>query len=585
MTLDESILKEIRELAYKYALLNAIKHNGKARVGPVVSKIIAEKPEIKIIIKQVIPAIRDVVNEVNKLSIEEQEKIIKKNYPELLEIRPKEEKKELPPLPNAIEGRVITRFAPNPDFTIHLGNARAAYLSYIYAEMYKGEMILRFEDTDPRTKTPFPDSYNKVKEDLRWLGIKWKREYIQSLRLPVYYDAARKLIEIGGAYVDKCDADTFRKLRDQGKACPHRDLDPSIHLEEFDKMIEGYYGEGEAVLRIKTDLNYPDPSIREWVALRIIDTSKTPHPVVGDKYVVWPTYNFAAAIDDHLMGVTHIFRGKEHATNTIKQKFLYSHLGWKYPETIHVGRLSLEGVMLSKSKMRKKITEGYEVYDDLRFGTLSALRRRGIVPETIHEIIKNVGINPVDARISYANLAAINRKIIDPRASRYMMVIDPIEITIYNAPEEHKISIIRHPTTKAREEYLLHGPEIHAYISRRDLHMLVSKKMIRLMDLANVEYKGIDYKDGSIVIETTFMDNDLETARKKGLSIIQWVPKNDYILIEILKPEDDKIISEYGYVERAIERIEHGSIIQFYRYGFVRIEKTVKGIQAIYAHP
>ena len=584
MTLEESRLKEIRDLAYKYALLNAVKHSGKARVGPVVSKIIAEKPEIKTIIKQIIPVIKEVVDEINKLSIEEQEKIIKKNYPELLETRPKEEKKELPPLPNAIEGGVITRFAPNPDFTIHLGNARAAYLSYIYAEMYKGEMILRFEDTDPRTKAPFPDSYNKVKEDLRWLGIKWKREYIQSLRLPIYYDIARKLIEIGGAYVDKCDADTFRKLRDQGKACPHRDLDPSTHLEEFDKMVEGYYGEGEAVLRIKTDLNYPDPSIREWVALRIIDTSKTPHPVVGDKYVVWPTYNFAAAIDDHLMGVTHIFRGKEHATNTIKQKFLYSHLGWKYPETIHVGRLSLEGVMLSKSKMRRKIAEGYEVYDDLRFGTLSALRRRGIVPETIHEIIKSVGINPVDARISYANLAAINRKIIDPKAPRYMLVIEPIEITIYNAPKEHKIGIIRHPTTKVREEYVLHGPEIHVYISHRDLNMLVNKKMIRLMDLANVEYRGVKYKDGTLVVETTFIDNDLETARKKGLSIIQWVPKNDYILIEILKPEDDKIISEYGYVERAIESIEHGSIVQFYRYGFVRIEKTVKGIQAIYAH-
>ncbi len=584
MTLDESKLKEIRELAYKYALLNAIKHDGKARVGPVVSKIIAEKPEIKTIIKQVIPIIKEIVSEVNKLSIEEQEKIIKENYPELLEIRPKEERKELPPLPNAVEGKVITRFAPNPDFTIHLGNARAAYLSYIYAKMYKGEMILRFEDTDPRTKVPFPDSYNKVKEDLKWLGVKWGREYIQSLRLSIYYDIARKLIEIGGAYVDKCAPEVFRKLRDQGRACPHRDLDPSTNLEEFDKMIEGYYDEGEAVLRIKTDLNYPDPSIRDWVALRVIDTSKTPHPVVGDKYVVWPTYNFAAGIDDHLMGVTHIFRGKEHATNTIKQKFLYGHLGWKYPETIHVGRLSLEGVMLSKSKMRKKIAEGYEVYDDLRFGTLSALRRRGIVPETIHEIIKNVGINPVDARISYANLAAINRKIIDPRAPRYMMVVDPIEITVHNVPKEHKISIIRHPTTKIKEEYLLQGPVIHVYISRRDLDILVNKKMIRLMDLANVEYKGINYKDGSIVIETIFIDNDLETARRKELSIIQWVPKNDYILIEVLKPENDKIITEYGYGERAIENIEHGSIIQFYRYGFVRIEKTVKGIQAIYAH-
>ncbi len=584
MVLEELRLKEIKELAYKYALQNAVKHEGKARLGPVVSRIIAEKPEIRSVIKQLIPAIKEVVEEVNKLSLEEQERILREDYPELLEAKPREERKELPPLPNAVMGKVITRFAPNPDFTIHLGNARSAYLSYIYAEMYKGEMILRFEDTDPRTKAPFPDSYEKVKEDLRWLGIKWSREYIQSLRLPIYYDIARKLIEAGGAYVDKCDPETFRKLRDRGKACPHRDLDPSTHLEEFDKMVGGYYGEGEAVLRVKTDLSHPDPSIRDWVALRIIDTSKTPHPVVGDKYVVWPTYNFAAAADDHLMGVTHIFRGKEHATNTIKQKFLYNHLGWKYPETIHFGRLSLEGVMLSKSKMRKKIAEGYEVYDDLRFGTLSALRRRGIVPETIHEIIKRVGLNPVDARISYANLAAINRKIIDPRAPRYMMVVDPVELVINGAPEEHRVGVIRHPTTRVREEYVLHGPEIHVYISRRDLELLINKRMIRLMDIANIEYKTINYRNGSLVIETNYIDNSLETARSKGLPIIQWVPKDSYTVIEILKPEGEIITREYGYVEKAVENIDHGAIIQFYRYGFVRIERTAKGLQAIYAH-
>ena len=584
MTLEESLLKEVREIAYKHALLNALKHRGKAELKPVIAKVIGEKPEIRKHIREIIPVIREVVEEVNKLSIEEQERIVRENWPELLEARPREEEKKLPPLPNAVEGRVVTRFAPNPDYTIHLGNARPAYLSYLYAVMYRGRMILRFEDTDPRTKAPFPDAYNQIKEDLKWLGVKWDEEYIQSLRLPIYYRVVRELIEKGGAYVDRCNAEEFRRLRDSGKPCLHRDLDPSTHLEEFDKMLEGYYGEGEAVVRVKTDLSYPDPSVRDWVAMRIIDTSKTPHPVVGDKYIVWPTYNCACGIDDHLMGITHILRAKEHETNTVKQKFMYDHMGWRYPEAIHFGRLSLEGVMLSKSLMRKKISEGYIVYSDPRFGTLAALRRRGIVPETIHEIIKSVGVNPGDARISYANLAAINRKIIDPRARRYMMVIEPVPLLIENALDEIRVRITRHPTTKESEEIIVYGPSIRVYISSSDLELFRRNKVVRLMELANIEYEGLEMVNGRVYVKTRFIDTSLDTARKHNAPIIQWVLVDSNTSVEIWRPEGEELIVEHGIAEKQLENVSDGEIIQFYRYGFVRVEKTVAGIRAIYGH-
>lgn len=584
MTLEESLLKEIKEIAYKHALLNAYKHGGKASLGPVVSKVVAEKPSVRNIIKELIPVIKSVVEEVNKLSIEEQERIIRSNWPELLEEKRVTEKKELPPLPNAVEGKVVTRFAPNPDYTIHLGNARPALLSYFYAVMYKGKMILRFEDTDPRTKAPFPDAYNQIKDDLKWLGIKWDEEYIQSMRLHLFYDVARELIKRGGAYIDKCPPEKFRLYRDQMKPCPHRNRAPEDNLEEFDKMLEGYYGEGEAVLRVKTDLDYPDPSVRDWVGLRIIDTSKTPHPVVGDKYIVWPTYNFAAAIDDHLMGVTHILRAKEHQTNTIKQEYLYRYMGWKYPVTIHFGRLSLEGVMLSKSKMREKIKEGYMVYDDPRFGTLAALRRRGIVPETIHEIIKYVGIKGIDAVISYANLASINRKIIDPRAPRYMMVLDPVEIIIKGAPKELQANVLRHPTTRRSYKYVLKGERLRLYISSSDLELFVKKKMIRLMELANIVYSGVKTLGNKVVVETEFVDTSLDTARKHQAPIIQWVPVDSLVQVEIWEPRGEELVRRIGFAEKALKEVDDGAIIQFYRYGFVRIEKTPAGIRAIYAH-
>lgn len=581
--LEESQLKELRDLAFKYSLLNAVKHGGKASLNAVVSKVVGEKPSLKSFVKQLIPLISQVVEEVNRLTLNEQLNIVRSNWPELLEEKKAFEKKYLPPLPNAVEGRVVTRFAPNPDYTIHLGNARSAYLSYIYAEMYRGEMVLRFEDTDPRIKVSFPDSYVKIKEDLRWLGIKWSREYIQSLRLSIYYETAKELIKRGGAYVDKCNINLFRKLRNQGRECPHRSLDPSNHLEEFDKMIEGAYSEGEAVVRVKTDLEHPDPSVRDWVALRIIDTSRNPHPLVGDKYVVWPTYNYAAGVDDYLMGITHIFRGKEHMTNTVKQKYMYERLGWKYPEAIHFGRLSLEGVVLSKSLMRRRVREGYEVYDDIRFGTLSALRRRGIVPEAIHEVIREVGLSPLDAKISYVNLAAVNRKIIDPVAYRYMYVEDPVEVVVEGLPEEHLVKITRHPTLKTYDEVVFKGPRISIYLAKSDAETLVRRGMIRLMELANVKFVR-HVNNGRTVINAMYIDNSLETAQKNDLQIVQWVPVNNCIAVEVLKPFGDSIVRSFGYAERSIERVKSGDIIQFYRYGFVRIERTSAGIRAIFAH-
>lgn len=584
MTLEESLLKEVKEIAFKHALLNAYKHDGKAALGPVIAKVVAEKPEVKKVVRQIIPVIKEVVEEVNRLSIEEQERILRENWPELIKEKSVEEKKELPPLPNAVEGKVVTRFAPNPDYTIHLGNARPALLSYMYAVMYKGKMILRFEDTDPRTKAPFPDAYNQIKEDLKWLGVRWDEEYIQSMRMPVFYSVVKELIKRGGAYVDKCSPNEFRKYRDQGKPCPHRSRAPEEHLEEFDRMLEGYYGEGDAVVRVKTDLSHPDPSVRDWVALRIIDTSKTPHPIVGDKYIVWPTYNFAAAVDDHLMGVTHILRAKEHQTNTIKQKYLYEYMGWKYPETIHFGRLSLEGVMLSKSKMRARIKEGFMVYDDPRFGTLAALRRRGIVPETIHAIIKDVGIKSIDAVISYANLASINRKIVDPRAPRYMMVVEPLELVIEGAPRVVEANVLRHPNTRESYRYVFKGPNIRVYVSSRDMELFTKNRIVRLMELANIEYKGIVLEDGRVVAKALFVDTKLDTARKYGAPIIQWVPKNQAALIEIWRPEGEELIRVPGLVEEAIKEVDEGTIVQFYRYGFARIEKTSSGLRAIYAH-
>ncbi len=586
-TLGEPIEEEIRELALKYALLNAVKHEGKAQLGPVISKIIGEKPEYRKIAKKIAKIVSEIVEEVNKKSLDEQRRILEEKWPELLTERRKVEKKaELPPLPNVEKYKVIkTRFAPNPDFVLHLGNARPALLSYEYAVKYKGKMILRFEDTDPRIKRPLAEAYKIIKEDLKWLGIKWDEEYIQSLRLNIYYDIARKLIEKSGAYVDLCKPEEFRKYRNSGKPCPHRNKPVEDQLELWDKMLEGYFGEGEAVLRVKTPLDYPDPSVREWVAFRIIDTSKTPHPLVGDKYIVWPTYNFAAAVDDHLMGVTHILRAKEHKTNTIKQQFLYKHMGWGYPEAIHFGRLKLEGFMLSKSRMRELMEkEDYEGYDDPRFGTLSALRKRGITSEAIRNIIMEVGVKHTDAVISYENLSAVNRKIVDPIAIRLMFTPDPVKLIIENAPNRIEVEIPLHPsnTSLGKRKIVLEGDPLEVYISSNDVELIRKHSGFRLMDLGNLELKDIDEINKTIV--AVYKGNVLEEARRKKLPIIQWVPFNDNVELVLKKPLGDKLLHIIGRAEPYTRTVKENTIVQFLRVGFARIHSMGEKIIAYYAH-
>lgn len=584
MSVDELLLKKVREVSFKHAVINAAKHRGKADLKAVVSKVVGELPEIRGKIRDCMEIIKSAVEEVNRLTYEELERIARENWPELLEERHVEREKVLPPLRGAVEGKVITRLAPNPDFPLHLGNARPALLSYWYAEMYRGKMILRFEDTDPRIKAPYPEAYSTIKEDLKWLGISWSEEYIQSLRLPIFYSVTRELIGRGGAYVDLCNSKTIRTLRVQGKACPHRELPVEKHLEEFDKMLEGHYGEGEAVLRVKTDLSHPDVSVRDWIALRIIDTSKTPHPVVGDKYVVWPTYNFAAGVDDHLMGVTHILRAREHLTNTIKQKYLYDHMSWKYPETVHFGRLSLEGLVLSKSKMRKLVLEeGIGSLSDPRLGTLQALRRRGIVRETIWKLIREVGIKQTDAKVSLVNLYAINRSIIDPVANRYMAVEEPVYLQLSGFNGELEASIPIHPSREEKYVYRVKSGDI-VMVSRVDFST-IKNVVFRLMGLANFRISHIDVWNDTPVYVAELHSIDYEETRRQSAPIVQWVLWGEFIIGDVIIARGHKIVKKQFYLERRVLSERAGSIIQLYRIGFARVDEVSRDkLTVIYAH-
>jgi glutamyl-tRNA synthetase len=575
---------DLRELIRKAALLNAVSHDGKAQAGAMVGKILGEKQELRSRVKELSTVINVVVNEVNSLSLAEQKVIVEKNWPETQK-KEKPEEKRLSPLPNADKYSIIvTRFSPNPDCVLHLGSARAILLSHEYARLYNGKFILRFEDTDPKIKRPSLKFYESIRSDLKWLGCKVDEEYIQSDRLPIYYEYTEKLIEDGNAYVCECPPEEFRKSTIAMQPCSCRDLPAKEQLERWHSMLSGGYTEGQAVVRVKTDLENPNPAIRDWPALRIIDTKKYPHPRVGSKYIVWPLYNLAAGLDDHLMGMTHIIRGKEHYTNMVRQKYMYNYLGWTYPEAIHYGRLKITGAFLSKSKIVQGVKEGlYTGFDDPRLGTFAALRKRGITSEAIKKMIIDVGTKSNDVTLSWDNLFSYNRKILDATSDRYFFVSQPVELKVLQVPKTFKAKLPLHPEKPERgfREFIV-NPEcedkaVSFWISKKDTEPLESEKMVRLMELFNVKIES--KTDNSVIAK--FASESYEDVRKIRVQLIQWIPKGTEFSSQVIMP--DASVTE-GFAEADCKKLKPDAIIQFERFGFVRVNEVGEKLIAYYAH-
>jgi len=575
--------KEVREIIRKLALINAVSYGGKAQAGPVIGKLLAEQPELKARVKEIGPVVAEVIKEVNKLSPKEQRKIVEKNWPETLVKERVEEEKRLPKLPNVERyERVVTRFSPNPDCAIHLGSARAIILCHEYAKMYKGDFFLRFEDTDPRLKRSALPFYDMIREDLVWLGCKPDKEFIQSDRIPIYYEHAERLLKDGNAYVCICNPEEFKKKLLAQKPCPCRNLPPKEHLARWQKMLDGTFKEGEAVVLVKTDLNHPNPAVRDWPALRIINPEAHPHPRVGSKYRVWPLYNLAAGVDDHLMGVSHIIRGKEHLTNQVRQEFMYRHFGWRYPEAIHYGRLKITGAFLSKSKIVAGVREGlFKGWDDPRLATFAALRRRGIQPEAIRRMIIDVGPKAQDVTLSWDNLYAHNRKIIDPTANRYFFVQKPIRLVVKDVKESFVAKLAFHPDRpeKGYRQITVNPENGQAMynVSGNDLGLFTKNKIVRLMELFNVKIA----KSGKMGVEASFHSQSYEDARKLNAPLIHWLPVDVGLPCKVILP--DASVAE-GIAEDGCRKLRLGDVVQFERFGFVRIDACGDKIVAYFAH-
>jgi len=565
----------IQKTARKYALQNAINFNGKANPKAVIGKVIAVLQKDGFSPKEIIPVVNSVIKEINKISLKKQVLELEKLAPELLVKQKKERDFSLPKLTNADKGKVITRFPPEPNGYLHIGHAKAAIVDFEYAKMYDGKFFLRFDDTNPGNA--HLDFYEEQKKDLNWLGIKWDKVYNTSDNIEKHYKFAEQLISQDDAYICKCPPEDIKHGRFHGHTCSCCGNTCGNNMDIWKEMLSSTTD--DAVLRLRGDMTCDNTAMRDPTLFRVIDK---PHPIHGEKYRVWPTYDFAGPIEDSISGVTHPFRTKEYELRDECYFKILELLNLRKPSLMEFARLSIEGMPVSKRKIKPLIEKGLvKGYDDIRLPTLRGLKRRGILPESIKKFVLEQGISKVESSVSFGLLEANNRKIIDPIAKRYFFVKKPIKLVVENAPEiTKKISL--HPDNKRLGSKVIKTGKIF-YIQKSDLKNLKSGDIFRLKDLFNVK---IIKKNKEIISE--FAGKDLISDSAK----IQWTTEK-YKKMKVFVPHLLYINDKYnkdsleqinGFAEESVSQLKDGEIVQFERFGFVRIEKTKGEISGLFAH-
>ncbi|MBI2542965.1 MAG: glutamate--tRNA ligase [Candidatus Aenigmarchaeota archaeon] len=542
----------MRDIIYKHALLNAVEHGGKANVQAVLGKVIAEDKTAKQRIKEILPEIKKIVSDVNSIGLEEQQRTLAR-----FGFKPEEKKVEvagLPELPNVTKGKVVMRLAPYPSGPLHIGNARMVILNDEYVKRHKGKLILVFDDTiGSEEKFVIPEAYKMIVEGLKWLGVKYHKTFYKSDRLKIFYDVGEKMIRKDAAYVCECDVKTLRDNRSSGTSCKHREQSVDDNLKKWSKMLKGKYKEGEAIVRLKTGLQHPNPAFRDRVLFRI---SERKHPRVGKKYKVWPMLEFSWAVDDHLLGVTHILRGKDLVIEDMMEEFVWDVMGWKKPEILHYGLLNFESVKLSKTESRRLIEKKvYKGWDDPRTWTLQSLKKRGIQPKAIRNFVINMGLSQADVNVPVEILYSENRKLIDENANRYFVVMDPVTVSVKNVKAKSTRALL-HPDSPERGSKKIPLNLNKIYVERNDFESFHDSE-VGLMNLFSIKLKR----------NSEMTSKDV----KYDIQKIHWVSEPN-VKIKIIMPDGKEI---KALAEPEIKKLKRGIMVQFIRVGFASLDKNM----------
>ncbi len=384
-------------------------------------------------------------------------------------------------LKNGVHKSILTRFPPEPNGYLHIGHAKSICLNFGLAKKYGGKTNLRFDDTNPtKEDVEYVDS---IKEDIQWLGFQWANEFYASDYFEQLYQWAVKLIEKGLAYVDDQTLDEIRQNRGTvqlpGKDSPYRNRSVEENLKLFSEMREGKYADGEKILRAKIDMAHPNMHMRDPIMYRIINTY---HHRTGDKWCIYPMYDYAHGESDSIENITHSICTLEFDVHRPLYDWFIEKLEIFPSHQYEFARLNLSYTVMSKRKLLQLVKENYvSGWDDARMPTICGLRRRGFTPESIRNFCDSIGVAKRDNIINYGRLEFALREDLNKRANRVMAVLDPIKLIIDNYPENQteELEAINNPEDEtAGTRVLPFSKEL--YIERDDFMENPPKKYFRL---------------------------------------------------------------------------------------------------------
>ncbi|AET38639.1 glutamine--tRNA ligase Ecym_3135 [Eremothecium cymbalariae DBVPG len=452
-------------------------------------------------------------------------------YPELMEEHLK-----------ATGGRVQTRFPPEPNGYLHIGHSKAIMVNFGYAKYHNGICYLRFDDTNPEAEAP--EYFESIERMVTWLGFKpWKITY-SSDYFDQLYDLAEVLIQNNKGYVCHCTGEEIKRgrgIKEDGtpggerKSCSHRERSITENLAAFRKMRDGFYKPGEAILRMKQDLNSPSPQMWDLIAYRVLDA---PHPRTGSKWKIYPTYDFTHCLVDSFENITHSLCTTEFYLSRESYEWLCDQVHVFRPAQREYGRLNITGTVLSKRKIARLVNEKYvRGWDDPRLFTLEAIRRRGIPPGAILSFINTLGVTTTTTNIQVVRFESAIRKYLEDTTARLMFLLDPIEVVVNNLPEDYQelVTIPYRPGTPEFGDRTVPFTK-RFYIERTDFsENTADKEFFRLTPNQSVGLIKVPYtvafqsleKDahGNIVRIHVNYENDTPNNKpKKPKTYIQWVP-------------------------------------------------------------
>jgi len=470
-------------------------------------------------------------------------------------------------LAEGVYDTVCTRFPPEPNGYLHIGHAKSILLNYGIAKQYNGKFNMRFDDTNPtKEKVEFVDS---IKEDIKWLGADWEdRLFFASDYFEEMYEAAVKLIKKGKAFVCELTAEEIREyrgtLKEPGKNSPYRDRSVEENLDLFARMCAGEFADGTKVLRAKIDMASPNMNMRDPVIYRVAHMT---HHNTGDKWCIYPMYDFAHPIEDAIEGITHSLCTLEFEDHRPLYDWVVAEVGYeKPPKQIEFAKLYLTSVVTGKRYIKKLVEDGIvDGWDDPRLVSIAALRRRGFTPESIKMFVDLCGISKANSSVDYAMLEYCIREDLKLKRPRMMAVLEPIKLIIDNYPED-QVEYLEVANNMENEELGSHtvpfGREL--YIEREDFMEEPPRKYFRLFPGNEVRLMNAYFvkcesfvKDEHGNITEVHCTYDPETKCKTGFTgrkvkgTIHWVPaaqavKAEVRLYENIVDEEKGVYDEEG---------------------------------------